>query len=314
MRNAGWISSLLLLLPLCSIAPPAAAITITGTQDVNALTTALLGGTSTGIVITSTSFSGHQQDSFLALGSLETSSGTYTNTSGTYGIGPGIVLSTGAVEERTYFDPEVGANVTLSGYGDGPNRLDDNSTAFFTMVPFQVSIPATPAQEALLDPITAVGTDTFDHFDVTELVINFDMQPGFDSVRFNVVFGSEEYPEFVPVGYFDGFGMFLNGTNVAFVDGQPVNIQHPSMAAVAGTELDGILAPGGNPLLVFGGAVSPAGNSLRFIIGDREDSILDSTVYISSLEGVPPVPLPGTIWLLGTAAAFLGLRYRAFSR
>lgn len=46
----------------------------------------------------------------------------------------------------------------------------------------------------------------------------------------------------MPVGYFDGFGMFLNDTNVAFVNGQPVNIQHPSMAAVAGTELAGVLA------------------------------------------------------------------------
>jgi hypothetical protein len=220
------------------------------------------------------------------------------------------VLSTGAVETRTYFDPDLGADVILSGYGDGPNRLDDNSTAFYTILPFPVpfplGIPATPAQEALLDPITTVGTDTFDHFDVTELVINFDMQPGFDSVRFNAVFGSEEYPEFVPVGYFDGFGMFLNGTNVAFVGGQPVNIEHSSMAAIAGTELDGILAPDGNPLLVFGGAVNPAGNSLRFIIGDREDPILDSTVYISSLEGVPQVPVPGTIWLLGTALGLLG--------
>lgn len=312
MRNAGLMSSLLLLLPpLCSIAPPAAAITITGTQDINSLTTALLGGTSTGVIITGTFFSGHRQDSIFAPGSFETSSGTFTNTSGTYGIGPGIVLSTGAVEERTYFDADAETNVTLSGYGDGPNRLDDNSTEFYTMVPFQFGIPATTAQEALLDPITAVGTDTFDHFDVTDLVINFDMQPGFDSVRFNVVFGSEEYPEFVPVGFFDGFGMFLNGSNVAFVDGQPVNIRHPSMAAVSGTELDGVLAPGGNPLLVFGGAVNPAGNSLRFIIGDREDAILDSTVYISSLEGVPPVPLPGTFWLLGTAAAFLGIRYRS---
>jgi hypothetical protein len=95
--------------------------------------------------------------------------------------------------------------------------------------------------------------------------------------------------------------MFLNGVNVAFVGGQPVNITHPSMATIGGTELDGVLAPGGNPLLVFGGAVNPTGNTLRFIIGDRDDSILDSTVYISGLRAVPePGPTVLAIAALGT--------------
>jgi hypothetical protein len=255
------------------------------------LVNALLGAGGTGILVTGVSLAGHAQD----LGELETSSGTFSNASGTYGIGSGVVLSTGAVER----------------YGDGGNAEDGASGLYFDPVTFQFAA-ATPAQEALLDPITTVGGDTFQHFDVTELVISFDMQPGQQQVRFNVVFGSEEYPEFVNDGYFDGFGMFLNGTNVAFVRSLPVNITHPDMTPLPGTELDGVLAPGGNPLLVFGGAVNQTGNTLRFIIGDREDSILDSTVYISGLRA----PEPGSTETLVAALCALGVlgRTRRASR
>ena len=93
----------------------------------------------------------------------------------------------------------------------------------------RLGTPATPAQELLLDPITGdPGTQTFyDHYDVTELVINFDMQPGFDQVAFKIVFGSEEYPEFVDSPFIDGFGMFLNGVNIAQVGNQPGQHQAP---------------------------------------------------------------------------------------
>jgi len=280
---------LLVAIPaLLCLAGPAQAITVTATQNVTALVNALLGAGGTGIVVTHATLSGHVQDSFEVPGTFETSSGTFTNGSGTYGIGSGVLLSTGAVER----------------YGDGPNTLDDTSGMYITGTGLAT---ATPAQEALLDPITSVGMETFDHFDVTELVIEFGMQPGFSNVRFNVVFGSEEYPEYAEIGYFDGFGMFLNGTNVAFVASQPVNITHPDMASLPGTELDGVLAPHGNPLLVFGGPAAPSGNTLRFIIGDRDDPILDSTVYVSGLRAVPE---PGGAGALVAAATVLWLRSR----
>lgn len=287
---------------------PAFAIIISATQDINTLTTALL-GSNTGIIVTGATLSGHQQ-SRLETGQPETSSGTYTNSSGTYGIGSGMVLSTGAVEARTYYDPDLMQDVTLPGYSDGPNTNPENTTIFYTLSPFYFGIPATPAQETLLDPITTVGADTFDHFDVTELVINFDMAPGFDSISIAVVFGSEEWPEYVPIGYFDGFGVFLNGSNIAFASGQPVNISHPDMAAIAGTELNAVLAPGGNPLLVFDGPVSSSGNTLRFIIGDREDAILDSTVYVSNLQAVPEASLPASMCCVLTVLGGLFARRR----
>jgi hypothetical protein len=295
----------------------ASAITITPSTNANALVSALLAGANTGIQVTSATLSGQQQAIDLSgqpLGTL-TSSGTYTNASGTYGIGAGVVLSTGGVEGL-----ELQGQSLWPGYSDGPNTTDGNGWAFgtvFSTTPPDSGTPgiaATSAQEALLDPITGDPlTNTFyDHYDVTELVINFDMLPGFDSVSFNVVFGSEEYPEFVDSPFVDGFGMFLNGTNVASVGGKPVNIKHPDMTdTITGTELDGILAPDGNPLLTFSGAVNSTGNTLRFIVADTSDGVWDTTVYFSALQGVPQVPVPAAAWLLGSGLlGLLGLSAR----
>lgn len=301
---------------LAAAMPAAHAITITASEDGNTLVNALLSGGNTGIIVKGATVSAHQ-DHVDAFGAMitATSAGTYTNSSGTYGIGPGVVLSTGSVEGFSYMGQSV-----LSGYGDGPNTASNTSWSYGTTVypppipdpedPQDFGIPATPAQEQLLDPITGdPDTQTYyDHFDVTEMVINFDMQPGVNRVAFNIVFGSEEYAEFQGSAFVDGFGMFLNGVNIARVGGLPVNINHPDVQAIDGTELDGVLAPGGNPVLTFSGLVQPTGNTLRFIVADTSDSVWDTTVYFSALTGV--VPLPASVWLLGTAIVAIFVRMR----
>lgn len=252
---------------------------ISVTQNTNALDLAAAVTSGSGVTVTGATLSGHTQT---VLGAV--SSGTFTNASGTYGIGPGIMLSTGNV----------------SDYGDGPNTDGGFSTVYGPLG--SLGVPATPAQEALLDPITG---GTFDHFDVTQLDLTFNSTTG--SVFFTVVFGSEEYQEFVGSNFVDGYGFYLNGVNIAQVGGQPVNINHPAMMALSGTELDGILAPGGNPVLLFSGPALPNGNTLTFIAADTSDAILDSAVYISSLSGVNPVPVPvpAAAWLFGSG--LLGL-------
>ena len=203
------------------------------------------------------------------------SSGTYTNASGTYGIGNGIVLSSGNV----------------NNYNDGPNTLSNTTTNF--------GVSATAGQELLLDPITG---GSFDHFDVTQLDLDFTTTTG--SVFFNVVFGSEEFPEFVGSTFIDGFGLYLDGINIAFFGGGPVNINHPGFAAVAGTELDGVLLDSGGPV-TFSSTGLTIGDihKLTFIIADTSDSRFDSTAYIGGLSGVQPpdptIPEPTSIALLG---------------
>jgi uncharacterized delta-60 repeat protein/uncharacterized repeat protein (TIGR01451 family) len=232
---------------------------ITPSTDANALAAAVTGQGQTGIQVTGVNLQAHQNE-------FGTSSGLFTIGAPPYTYNltrPGIVLSTGDVKD----------------YESGPNTFSSMSTSF--------GIPSTPAQEALLDPITGAGGQNFRHNDVTQLDIQFNMQQGFDRIEFKVVFGSEEYPIFVGSSFIDGFGIYLNGSNIAFSAAQPINIDHPDMRPLAGTELNGVLAPGGNPVMTFSAPVTPgsSGNTLSFILGDTTDTALDTTVYVSSLQG-----------------------------
>ena len=232
---------------------------ITPSTDANALAAAVTGQGQTGIQVTGVNLQAHQND-------FGTSSGLFTVGAPpfTYNLTrPGIVLSTGDVKD----------------YESGNNTINGLTTSF--------GIQSTTPQEALLDPITGTGGQNFRHNDVTQLDIQFNMEQGFDRIEFKVVFGSEEYPTFVGTSFIDGFGIYLNGSNIAYSAGQPINIDHPDMRPLAGTELNGVLAPGGNPVLTFSAAVTPGstGNTLIFIVADTTDTALDTTVYISSLQG-----------------------------
>lgn len=273
----------------------ASAIAITPTLDATTLGNALLGGGGAGIDLTSVSVSVSGQTETVPDGPTFVSAGTFTNDANTYGIGPGVVISSGNVND----------------YETGPNTSPSTTTVY--------GVPASPAQEALLDPITG---GLLDHNDVTQIDITFDMLPGFDTVFFNVTFGSEEYDEFVGSPFIDAFGLYVNGTNIAQVNGDPVNIDHPDMLFLGGTELDGILggADGdfGPYVHTFGQLVGDGstGNSLTFIIADSGDAALDSTVYISQLGGSEPppppngVPVPAPLTLLSLGLVALAARQR----
>lgn len=248
--------------------------------DAAALSAALV-QPGTGVTITSMTIQGN---SLLAAGSQ--SWGTYTNVSGTYGIGPGVIISTGQVKD----------------YADGPD-LDptDAGTDFHS--------PATAAQTAILTPIGGVGS----YHDVTQLDVSFSLDATHDSIIFNVVFGSNEYPDFVGFDFIDCFGLLVNGTNIAFVGGLPVDIDNPDFqlpvfpgpwAPYPGTKLNGVLAPGVVPLLTFTRQLSRgASGVLTLIIADKADGLYDTTAYFNGLAGAVLGILPGSAINAGGAAA-----------
>ena len=235
------------------VAPQAAAaLSITQTDDALLLADTLFLNIG-GIVI--------DTDIAPTLSGGDIQSGLYRNDTGTYGLpSSGIVLSTGDVAD----------------YVDGPNIYPGLTSADINA--------ATDAQQDILGAITGKGS----HYDVVELDITFDNVEGASTLTFFGAFGSEEYPEFVASDFNDGFGLFVNGVNYAGVAAmgsgavQPVNIDHPDFAEIPGTELDGMLAPGGNPVLRFDVPIATGTNSFKVILADAGDSELDTTVYLSS--------------------------------
>ena len=127
MKPFNLIASLTLSFGALLAATPAHAIVASLNTDANALASAAAAG-STGFTINSVTLSGHDR-----------STGTFTNASGTYGIGGGIILSTGDVRD----------------YADGPNNVTGKSTSF--------GVAVTAAQQATLSQI---GGNT-SYFDVT---------------------------------------------------------------------------------------------------------------------------------------------------
>jgi hypothetical protein len=244
--------------------------------------------------------------------------GVYINNSGTYGLpsAGGIVFSTGQVID--YVD---GPNEFIeNGFGlvESPLQPSDNGNeleAQFSNNPvdyfeqdeaseggneqsgpedggadeYVPQNPASAAQNTILTPITGQA----EHFDAVQLDITFDVSDDVNTVSFIAAFGSEEFPGYVDSDYTDGFALLLNGANVAFapvaelaVDGvfAPISIDHPDFEAIEGTELNGLLAPNGIPLLQFDIPVEPGstGNTFTMLLADASDDALDTTVYLSS--------------------------------
>ena len=256
---------------LCLLSMPSLAFADAVLINTNAsqLASAVTAG-NTGISVTGSSLQGQKSGS-------AASTGTFTNI---YGLKQGVVLSTG----------------NAAAYGSGPNTASNTSTDYGTT--------GNAAENALLNPITGGNTS---HHDVTELTLNFTTDANVNKVFFNVAFGSEEYPEYVGSQYVDAFGLYLNGINIASVGGKPVNIDNPCFQSFGGTELDGVLACGGNPVNTFSGATTAGVNTLTLIISDTSDGILDTTAYIGALGSVNPTPPavtpePASLLLMGTGA------------
>lgn len=188
-------------------------------------------------------------------------------------IESGVILSSGDIAEIIGPNDASGAGSALGTPGDADlNVLIDGNTNDAAILEFDV-VTLTP-----------------------DLVINY-------------VFASEEYKEYVNSSFNDVFGFFVDGQNIAFVQGDPnqivsinsinhlVNtdlyIDNPEDAPVANTQFDGFTV-----LITAVAQLTPGvPHHLKLAIADTSDSILDSAVIIQSggiTGGAPTVALQVT--------------------
>ena len=158
----------LIALVTLAISASAGALVIDRERDASVLSNAFFDG-ATNVDVSSSVRRGqvHQHGGY--------STGTFDQDS-VYGLGSGIVLSTG----------DVGS------YAAGPNDDGGTTTAYGKF--------GTPQQNLLANEIIGTGNIVYD---VTELTFVFDTTPEVNSLRFDIVFGSEEWPE--ASGVPDGF-------------------------------------------------------------------------------------------------------------
>jgi hypothetical protein len=249
----------------------ASAGALTTVRDTSAadLANALTNGGAGGITITGETLSGHSNVDVASSGIFSTSGAN------NYGLeGSGIVIS------------------------NGDAVTDGVSGPVIPSFSYEYGAFVTAAEASLLNQIASAPQGWHD---ATEFDITFTAGPNTTHVFFNTVFASAEYPQYVGA-FVDGFGLFLNGKNIAFADGQPVNIDNSGMVntdfplqggvdgnAFQTTPLQGVLTENGSAVITYGGDVTPGStNTLTFIVADANDDELDTAAFIQGLGNAPP--------------------------
>lgn len=184
----------------------------------------------------------------------------------------GIVMSTGAISAA------AGPNTSTSSSGASPGSGSD------------------PDLAALVS-----GANIND-----ACVIEFDFIPASDSIVFNYIFGSEEFPEYANSYFNDVFGFFLSGPgingpytnnaiNIALLpNNMPVTINNvhnynyyyasPNSGQTSPGSYYGAVQFDGNTILLTARAEVQACQTyhIKLAIGDRHDSSYDSGVFLEA--------------------------------
>jgi hypothetical protein len=156
-----------------------AQLTTTTMTPAQLVQNVLLGG---GVTVSNITYTGYSN----AIGSFHLSSAS------TIGFQDGILLTTGTVLSN---DPTYG-----TGKGpQGPNDSNQEGVDNFTPGDVQLAALATTSMSDLYNAA----------------VLEFDFVPHSDSIEFNYVFGSEEYPEWVCSQFNDVMGFFITGPKPA---------------------------------------------------------------------------------------------------
>jgi hypothetical protein len=148
----------------------------------------------------------------------------------------------------------------------------------------------TPGDTDLQGIVDAAFSGAGDTQDAAVLQFKINADPGIKTVIFDVVFGSDEFPEYSNSSYVDIAAILVNGKNAAFFGGnkkKPLSILDDNLgyfqdntAGGIAFEYDGI----SNKLTVIA-KVKEGVNDIKIAIADTGDTIYDSGIFISNLRG-----------------------------
>ncbi|MEM8860106.1 MAG: choice-of-anchor L domain-containing protein, partial [Chloroflexota bacterium] len=194
--------------------------------------------------------------------------GKFSGGTGIIGFEDGIILSTGNISSVIGPNDEAEAGTDLDSAGDSD-----------------------------LDLLTGQGANSTEDAAILEI----EFVPDGSDVFFNFVFASDEYLEFVEQDFNDAFGFFINQTNCAIVNGEPISIKNinnnknsdfyrnnPQDTQPINTQMDGLTT-----VITCNASVNAGvANTLKLAIADAGDGSVDSNVFIEagtfSTEAPPP--------------------------
>jgi hypothetical protein len=205
---------------------------------------------------------------FDVAGSRETASISYYDGSiSQLGISPGLLLTSG--------DGAPPATNTEDGYSV---QLSPNNTDADLNTAVKAGFPGAGDVE-----------------DATVLQFQFTVtDPNLKGIQFDLVFASDEYPEFSDSSFVDIGAVFINGVNYALFNGktdQPLSIIDKNLVAGGFRDNASSSIPieydGVSVKLTIVAPVQAGVNTIKIAVGDTGDQIYDSGLFVSNMRAVP---------------------------
>jgi gliding motility-associated-like protein len=219
----------------------------------------------------------------------DSSYGYYYSTNTEIGTSEGILLSTGKAINAIGPNDETGLpQIDSQGNCVTCDEYDNNFAG---------------------NPLLSLANGGLNTWDAC--LFEFDIVPQGDSLKFDFVFGSEEYLEWVGSPFNDVFGFFISGpgvgvdVNIALVPGTSTPVAINTVNNISNTSYfynnqnplgQGIQFDGFTQnLKALVGSLTPCETyHLKLIIADGSDRIYDSGVFISRIESNPVTILTST--------------------
>jgi hypothetical protein len=190
----------------------------------------------------------------------------YDGSIATLGIGAGILLTSG--------DGDPPITNTESGYG--------------------LALTPSETDTDLNTSVQAAFTGAGEVQDATVLEFQFSVSDAsLRNIRFDLIFGSDEFPEFSDSSFVDIAGVYVNGVNYALFNNksnQPLSILDTNLEAGSFRNNEDTIIPleydGISNLLNIIAPINAGTNTMKIAIADTGDQIFDSGLFIGNVQAV----------------------------